>query len=134
MGFKRGMIVGFSLVLLVGMVTTFTVAFADEEFENSIDTVYGMIQDFKYGNSGDKSGVAANEEISAVVVSDLETQVAELTARIDTLETPPKILSTELTPVTEIDCSNRNMVEAFLSGWCPHPTRNVYFIEDSRVK
>ena len=36
--------------------------------------------------------------------------------------------------MTDVDCSDRNNAEAFLSGWCPHPTRNIYFIEDSRVQ
>ena len=119
--------------MVVGLFAT-SVAFADAEIGNGpISLVIGFLQDFKYGDSYEKTGVAASEEVSAQVISDLESQMEDLTTRIDSIETPSKIHTTELSPITEIDCSNRNMVEAFLSGWCPHPTRNIYFIEDSRI-
>jgi hypothetical protein len=71
---------------------------------------------------------------SAAVIVQLKDEVEDLKTRINSLENPEKIFHTELYPVTDIDCSERNMVEAFLSGWCPHQTRNIYFIEDSRVQ
>ena len=75
-----------------------------------------------------------SSDISSVaVIVQLKDEVADLKSRIISLENPAKIYSTELHPVTEIDCSSRNMVEAFLSGWCPHQTRTIYFIEDIRV-
>ena len=136
MGHKLGLVMGFSLVLVVGLFATATLAFADEmENGNSpFSFFYGIIQNLKYGDSSDKFGISASEELSATVISELETQVADLTTRVNTLEEPPKIHTTELLAVTDIDCSNRNMIEAFLSGWCPHPTRNIYFIEDSRIQ
>jgi hypothetical protein len=132
MGHKTGIIVGFSIVLLAGMLTTFSVAFADK-IENPLGMVFEFIQNLKYGQSNEKSTIATTEMISATVISQLKNEVSNLEMRVNSLEQPPKIHTTELVPVTDIDCSNRNAVEAFLSGWCPHQTRNIYFIEDNRV-
>lgn len=137
MGYKTGLLVAMFLAFTAGMITTVTVAFADEEIsniENPFGTLYNFLQDLKYGqNIDEKAIISTSDSISASVDTDLRIKVAELTYRINSLENPPKIHTTELLPVTGIDCSSRNMVEAFLSGWCPHPARNIYFIEDSRV-
>jgi hypothetical protein len=126
------------VVLALGVITSVTMAFADEVESNSsnpLGMLYGFFQDFKYGFISDIfNELTPNQMNSAAVIVQLKDEVEDLKTRINSLENPEKIFHTELYPVTDIDCSERNMVEAFLSGWCPHQTRNIYFIEDSRVQ
>ncbi len=121
----------------VGVITSVTTAFADEDSKNSsnpLSMIFSFFQELKLGLIPDELPILPSYDISSVaVIVQLKDEVADLKSRINSLENPAKIYSTELHPVTEIDCSNRNMVEAFLSGWCPHQTRTIYFIEDVRV-
>ena len=121
----------------VGVITSVTTAFADENSDNSsnpLSMIFSFFQDLKFGLIPDELPSLPSSDISsAAVIVQLKDEVAELKSRINSLENPAKIYSTELYPVTDIDCSSRNMVEAFLSGWCPHQTRTIYFIEDARV-
>jgi len=96
--------------------------------------IFSFFQELKFGIIPDDLPTLPLSDISsAAVIVQLKDEVADLKSRINSLENPAKIYTTELHPVTDIDCSSRNMVEAFLSGWCPHQTRNIYFIEDARV-
>ena len=138
MGHKTGIIAFVVISLIMGVTTTVTVAFADEDFSttaNFFGMVYGFLQDLKYGDvMDDTSTTSMSDTLSASLIVQLQDEVDELSSRLASLENPSKIYTTELLPVTDIDCSNRNMAKAFLSGWCPHPARNIYFIEDDRVK
>ena len=122
----------------VGVVTSVTTAFADEDSKNSsnpLSMIFSFFQELKFGIIPDDLPTLPLSDISsAAVIVQLKDEVADLKSRINSLENPAKIYTTELHPVTDIDCSSRNMVEAFLSGWCPHQTRNIYFIEDARVE
>ncbi len=137
MGQKSRLIYVIIFAVAVGVVTSVTSAFADEDSNNSsnpFSLVFNFFKELKIGIIPDELPTLPISDISsAAVIVQLKDEVAELKSRLNSLENPPKIYSTELHPVTDIDCSNRNMVEAFLSGWCPHQTRNIYFIEDARV-
>ncbi|HEY7367875.1 MAG TPA: hypothetical protein VH562_05380 [Nitrosopumilaceae archaeon] len=138
MGHKSRVMYIMIVVLALGVITSVTMAFADEVESNSsnpLGMLYGFFQEFKYGFISDIfNELTPNQMNSAAVIVQLKDEVEDLKTRINSLENPEKIFHTELYPVTDIDCSERNMVEAFLSGWCPHQTRNIYFIEDSRVQ
>lgn len=132
-----GIVVAASIALLVGIVTSVTMAFADQERTdaNTFSILYKFLQELKYGEIlKDSTTLSTTDSISASIVVQLQDEVDELESRINSLENPAKIYSTEVLPITDIDCSNRNMVKAFLSGWCPHPSRNIYFIEDPRIQ
>ena len=137
MGQKITIFVAFSVTLLVGLVATGTLAFADDEIKddsNPFYMFYNFIQELKYDGFDQLNGASTSDTLSAAVIAQLKNEVNELTSRVNSLEEPAKIYKTELHAITDIDCSDRNNAEAFLSGWCPHPTRNIYFIEDSRVQ
>lgn len=138
MGHKSRIMYIMIVALALGVITSVTMAFADEVENNSsnpLGMLYGFFQEFKYGFISDIfHELTPSEMNSAAVIVQLKDEVEELKTRINSLENPEKVFHTELHPVTNIDCSERNMVEAFLSGWCPHQTRNIYFIEDSRVQ
>ncbi len=137
MGHKTSMLVAFSGILFAGLFATITVAFADEErnnHSNPFSYLYNLLQEWKYDTLKNLNQVAASDTLSAAVIVDLKNEVEELRSRMNSMEDPTKVYSTELFPVTDIDCSIRNNAEAFLSGWCPHPTRNIYFIEDNRIQ
>ncbi len=137
MGHKVSIMVAFSITIVAGLFATFTVAFADEDStkdSNPFNMVYNFLQDMKYDLSDDTSKTSVSDTISAAVILQLKNEVEDLTLRLDSLEDPTKIYTTELLPVTNIDCSDRNNARALISGWCPHPTRNIYFIEDSRIQ
>jgi len=137
MGQKSRFIYVMIFAVAVGVITSVTTAFADEDSKNSsnpLSMIFSFFQELKLGLIPDELPTLPSYDISSVaVIVQLKDEVADLKSRINSLENPAKIYSTELHPVTEIDCSNRNMVEAFLSGWCPHQTRTIYFIEDVRV-
>ena len=136
MGHKVSIMVAFSITIVAGLFATFTVAFADEDStkdSNPFNMVYNFLQDMKYDLSDDTSKTSVSDTISAAVILQLKNEVEDLTLRLDSLEDPIKIYTTELLPVTNIDCSDRNNARALISGWCPHPTRNIYFIEDSKI-
>ena len=137
MGSKSRLVYALIFAVAVGVITSVTTAFADEDSQNSsnpLSMIFSFFQELKIGLIPDELPSLPSSDISsAAVIVQLKDEVAELKSRINSLENPAKIYSTELHPVTEIDCSSRNMVEAFLSGWCPHQTRNIYFIEDARV-
>jgi hypothetical protein len=137
MGQKSRFIYVMIFAVSVGVVTSVTTAFADQDSKNSsnpLTMIFSFFQELKFGIIPDDLPILHPSDISSVaVIVQLKDEVAELKSRINSLENPAKIYSTELHPVTDIDCSSRNMVEAFLSGWCPHQTRNIYFIEDTRV-
>jgi hypothetical protein len=137
MGPKSRFIYVIIFALSVGIVTSVTVAFADEDSKHSsnpLSMILSFFQELKIGLIPDQlPSIPPSDISSAAIIIQLKDEVAELKTRINSLENPAKIYSTELHPVTNIDCSNRNMVEAFLSGWCPHQTRTIYFIEDARV-
>ncbi len=137
MGQKSRFIYVMIFAVAVGVITSVTTAFADEDSKNSsnpLSMIFSFFQELKLGLIPDELPILPSYDISSVaVIVQLKDEVADLKSRINSLENPAKIYSTELHPVTEIDCSNRNMVEAFLSGWCPHQTRTIYFIEDVRV-
>ena len=137
MGQKSRFIYVMIFAVAVGVITSVTTAFADEDSKNSsnpLSMIFSFFQELKLGLIPDELPILPSYDISSVaVIVQLKDEVADLKSRINSLENPAKIYSTELHPVTEFDCSNRNMVEAFLSGWCPHQTRTIYFIEDVRV-
>ncbi len=137
MGQKSRFIYVMIFAVAVGVITSVTTAFADEDSKNSsnpLSMIFSFFQELKLGLIPDELPTLPSYDISSVaVIVQLKDEVADLKSRINSLENPAKIYSTELHPVTEIDCSSRNMVEAFLSGWCPHQTRTIYFIEDVRV-
>ena len=137
MGHKVSIMVAFSITIVAGLFATFTVAFADEQSTkelNPFNMVYNFLQDLKYDLSDDTSKTSVSDTLSVAVIVQLKNEVEDLTLRLDSLEDPTKIYTTELLPVTNIDCSDRNNARALISGWCPHPTRNIYFIEDSRIQ
>jgi hypothetical protein len=137
MGQKSRFIYVLIFAVAVGVVTSVTTAFADENSKNSsnpLSMIFNFFQELKIGIIPDGLPTLPPSDISsAAVIVQLKDEVAELKTRLNSLENPAKIYFTELHPVTDIDCSSRNMIEAFLSGWCPHQTRNIYFIEDARV-
>ena len=136
MGHKTGLLVSISIFLSVGIMASIGISSANAEttqHDNPINAVVGFIQELKFGGLGDSTTSSTSDKLSANMVTQLQNEVNVLTERLNSIENPSKIYSTELEPITNIDCSSRNMAEAFLSGWCPHQDRNIYFIEDSRV-
>jgi len=137
MGHKISILVAFSVTLLVGLVATGTLAFADDEMNdgsNPFYMFYNFLQELKFDGFNHLNGASTSDTLSAAVIAQLKNEVNELNSRVNSLEEPAKIYKTELHAIADIDCSDRNNAQAFLSGWCPHPTRNIYFIEDSRVQ
>lgn len=126
------------LALGIGTVTSVSTVFAVESNENPsnpFNMIFSFFQELKYGLISDGfPSLAPSETNSAALILQLKGEVDELKSRINSLEDPAKVYTTELSPVIDIDCSDRNMIEAFLSGWCPHQSRNIYFIEDARVQ
>ncbi len=137
MGQKSRLIYVMIFAVALGVITSVTTAFADEDSKNSsnpLSMIFSFFQELKLGIITDSLPTLPPSDISsAAVIVQLKDEVAELKSRMNSLENPAKVYSTELYPVTDIDCSKRNMIDAFLSGWCPHQTRNIYFIEDARV-
>ena len=136
---QRSRIFHIAVVSIVfGVITSMAFAFAEEntvKHHNPLGAIFSFFQELKYEFLPQiLSSQSSTELNSAAVILQLKDEVTELKTRLNSIENPPKIYTTELHPVTDIDCSSRNMVEAFLSGWCPHQTRNIYFIEDARVK
>ncbi len=137
MGQKSRIMLAMILALGIGIVTSVSTVFAVESDENSsnpFSMIFSFFQDLKYGLTDGIPSLAPSESTSAALIIQLKDEVDELKSRINSLEEPAKVYSTELSPVTDVDCSDRNMIDAFLSGWCPHQTRNIYFIEDTRVQ
>ena len=138
MGHKSRIMYIMIFALALGVITSVTLAFADEIENNSsnpLGIIFSFFQDLKYSLIPDIfHELTPSEMNSAAVIVQLKDEVEDLKIRMNSIENPEKIFHTELHPVTDIDCSERNMVEAFLSGWCPHQSRNIYFIEDSRVQ
>lgn len=138
MGQKSRIMLAMILAMGIGIVTSISTVFAVESNENPsnpFNMIFSFFQDLKYGLIPDGFPSLSPSEInSAALIVQLKDEVEELKLRLNSLEDPAKVYSTELYPVTDIDCSDRNMIEAFLSGWCPHQSRNIYFIEDARVQ
>ncbi len=138
MGQKSRIMLAMILALGIGIVTSVSVVFAVESNENSsnpLNMIFSFFQELKYSLIPDElPSLTPSESISAALIIQLKDEVDELKSRINSLEEPAKVYSTELSPVSDVDCSDRNMIEAFLSGWCPHQSRNIYFIEDARVQ
>lgn len=134
---QKSRIIGIMILALgIGIVTSVSSVFAvesDENPSNPFQMIFSYFQELKYGLIPDGFSLTP-ETSSAAVIVQLKDEVEELKLRLNSLENPTNVYSTELYPVTDIDCSDRNMIEAFLSGWCPHQSRNIYFIEDSRVQ
>ncbi len=138
MGQKARIMYAIILALGIGIVTSVSTVFAVESNDNTSNAfsmIFAFFQEIKSGLITDGiSSLSPSESNSAALIGQLKSEVDELKSRINSLEEPAKVYSTELYPITDIDCSDRNMIEAFLSGWCPHQSRNIYFIEDARVK
>ena len=137
MGQKSRVMLAMILALGIGIVTSVSTVFAVESDENSsnpFSMIFSFFQELKYGLTDGIPSLAPSESTSAALIIQLKYEVDELKSRINSLEEPAKVYTTELSPVTDVDCSNRNMIDAFLSGWCPHQSRNIYFIEDARVQ
>ncbi|MFB5630982.1 MAG: hypothetical protein ACE5RN_05310 [Nitrosopumilaceae archaeon] len=138
MGQKARIMYAIILALGIGIVTSVSTVFAVESNDNTSNAfsmIFAFFQEIKSGLITDGvSSLSPSESNSAALIGQLKNEVDELKSRINSLEEPAKVYSTELYPITDIDCSDRNMIEAFLSGWCPHQSRNIYFIEDARVK
>ncbi len=138
MGQKSRIMIAMILALGIGIVTSVSAVFAVESDENSsnpFSMIFSFFQELKYGLIPDElPSLTPSESTSAALIIQLKDEVDELKSRINSLEEPAKVYSTELSPVSDVDCSDRNMIEAFLSGWCPHQSRNIYFIEDGRVQ
>ncbi len=135
MGPKWRILIALGIALTVGVVSSITTAFAEEDknSSNPLSIIFSFFQELKYGLVPDNIPSLTPEINSAAIIFQLKDEVEDLKFRLNSLENPAKIYSTELHPVTDIDCSSRNMVEAFLSGWCPNQSRSIYFIEDTRV-
>lgn len=138
MGQKSRIMFAMALAMGIGIITSVSAVFAvesNENISNPLNMIFSFFQELKYGLIPDGlPSLVPSESNSAALIIQLKNEVDELKLRINSLEEPAKVYSTELSPVTDIDCSDRNMVEAFLSGWCPHQSRNIYFIEDARVQ
>ena len=138
MGQKSRVMLVMALALGIGIVTSASTVFAVESNENPsnpFNMIFSFFQELKFGLIPDGIPLLApSESNAAALIIQLKDEVDELKSRINSLEDPTKVYTTELSPVTDIDCSDRNMIEAFLSGWCPHQSRNIYFIEDVRVQ
>ena len=138
MGKKSRIMLAMVLALGIGIVTSVSTVFADESKEktvNPLNILFNFFQALKYSLILDEThSLTPSTSNSVALIIQLKDEVEELKSRINSLEEPAKVYSTELYPVTDIDCSDRNMIEAFLSGWCPHQSRNIYFIEDARVQ
>jgi len=138
MGQKSRIMLVMVLALGIGIVTSVSVVFADESNENTsnpMKILFNFFQALKYSLIPEEiPSLNPSASNSAALIVQLKHEVEELKFRISSLEDPAKVYSTELSPITDIDCSDRNMIEAFLSGWCPHQSRNIYFIEDTRVQ
>ena len=138
MGQKSRIMLVMVLALGIGIVTSVSAVFADESNENTsnpMKILFNFFQALKYSLIPDEiPSLNPSVSNSAALIVQLKYEVEELKFRISSLEDPAKVYSTELSPITDVDCSNRNMIEAFLSGWCPHQSRNIYFIEDARVQ
>jgi len=138
MGQKSRIMLVMVLALGIGIVTSVSAVFAVESNENTsnpLNMIFSFFQELKYSLIPDvMPSFTPSESNSAALIIQLKGEVDELKFRINSLEDPAKVYTTELSPITDIDCSNRNMIEAFLSGWCPHQSRNIYFIEDTRVQ
>ena len=138
MGQKSRIMLAMILALGIGIVTSVSAVFAVESNENSsnpLNMIFSFFQELKYGLIPDElPSLTPSESTSVALIIQLKDEVDELKSRINSLEEPAKVYSTELSPVSDVDCSDRNMIEAFLSGWCPHQSRNIYFIEDGRVQ
>ena len=138
MGKKSRIMLVMVLALGIGIVTSVSAVFAVESngnTSNPLNMILNFFQELKYSLIPDvMSSFTPSESNSAALIIQLKGKVDELKFRINSLEDPAKVYTTELSPITDIDCSNRNMIEAFLSGWCPHQSRNIYFIEDTRVQ
>ncbi len=138
MGQKSRIMLVMVLALGIGIVTSVSAVFAVESNENTsnpLNILFNFFQALKYSLIPDEiPSLNPSTSNSAALIVQLKYEVEELKFRISSLEDPAKVYSTELSPITDIDCSNRNMIEAFLSGWCPHQSRNIYFIEDARVQ
>ena len=136
MGQKSRIMLIMVLALGIGIVTSVSTVFAVETDENPshpFQMIFSFFQELKYGLIPDGFSLTPETNSAALIVQ-LKDEVEELKYRLNSLEEPAKVYSTELFPITDIDCSDRNMIEAFLSGWCPHQSRNIYFIEDNRVQ
>lgn len=135
---KSRIILVMILALGIGIVTSVSTVFAVESNEspsNPLNMIFSFFQELKYGLIPDEiPSFGPSESSSAALIIQLKDEVEDLKSRINSLEEPTKVYSTELYPVADIDCSDRNMIDAFLSGWCPHQSRNIYFIEDTRVQ
>lgn len=138
MGHKSRVMLAMALALGIGIITSVSTVFAVESNENPsnpFNMIFSFFQELKYGLIPDgMPSLGPSEGISAALIIQLKDEVDELKFRLNSLEDPAKVYTTELSPVTDIDCSDRNMIDAFLSGWCPHQSRNIYFIEDTRVE
>jgi hypothetical protein len=137
MGQKSRVMLAMVLAMGIGIVTSVSTVFAvesDENFPNPFSMIFSFFQDLKYGLTDGLPSLSPSESNSAALIIQLKYEVDELKTRINSLEEPAKVYSTELSPVIDVDCSDRNMIDAFLSGWCPHQSRNIYFIEDTRVQ
>jgi len=138
MGQKSRIMLVMVLVLGIGIVTSVSAVFAVESNENTsnpLNILFNFFQALKYSLILDETpSFTPSTSSSVALIVQLQDEVEELKSRINSLEEPAKVYFTELYPVTDIDCSDRNMIEAFLSGWCPHQSRNIYFIEDTRVQ
>ena len=138
MGQKSRIMFVMVLALGIGIVTSASAVFAVESNENTsnpLNILFNFFQALKYSLILDEThSLTPSTSNSVALIIQLKDEVEELKSRINSLEEPAKVYSTELYPVTDIDCSDRNMIEAFLSGWCPHQSRNIYFIEDARVQ
>lgn len=138
MGQKSRIMLVMVLALGIGIVTSVSAVFAVESNENTsnpLNILFNFFQALKYSLILDEThSLTPSTSNSVALIIQLKDEVEELKSRINSLEEPAKVYSTELYPVTDIDCSDRNMIEAFLSGWCPHQSRNIYFIEDARVQ
>ena len=138
MGKKSRIMLVMVLALGIGIVTSVSAVFAVESngnTSNPLNMILNFFQELKYGLIPEgMPSFTSYESNSAALIIQLKDEVDELKFRINSLEDPAKVYTTELSPITDIDCSNRNMIEAFLSGWCPHQSRNIYFIEDARVQ
>jgi len=99
MGQKSRFIYVMIFAVAVGVITSVTTAFADEDSKNSsnpLSMIFSFFQELKLGLIPDELPTLPSYDISSVaVIVQLKDEVAELKSRINSLENPAKIYSTE---------------------------------------
>ena len=116
MGQKSRIMLVMVLALGIGIVTSVSAVFAVESNENTsnpLNILFNFFQALKYSLILDEThSLTPSTSNSVALIIQLKDEVEELKSRINSLEEPAKVYSTELYPVTDIDCSDRKIGRA----------------------